>query len=377
MIDQQKIISLLDIRSENRLISSLYLDLTGGPKKFRLVARKLIRDQKDRLYQEGLSDQTMSSLNMDFERIKDWIDGLDRRRRPYRGLSIFSFAPENLWEIFFLPRPVQNALFVGHQPQISPLIVLLGSYRKIAIVLLSKDRARILEYFMGEHQELPAIASEVPDKVKKAGYYGREERGIERHIKDHVRTHLKTVATRIEAIFRKRPFDWLLIGSTQKMADELNKSLSTKVSRRVKTVLSVDLDAPDKELMTRVLQIEEEIKDKEDRNILNELFDNLGPSGLGVTGISETLYCLYQGDARILLVEEGFTIEGGVCAGCGFLTLEMGMCPICRKEIRAVSDVIAEAIALAVRKNCKVVPVQSDFGLQRVGHIGTMLRYKR
>lgn len=377
MIDQQKIISLLDVRSENRLISSFYLDLTGGPKKFRLVARKLIRDQKNRLFQEGLSDETMSSLKMDFERIQDWIDGLDRRRRPYRGLSIFSFTPENFWEIFLLPRPVQNALFVGHQPQIRPLIVLLGSYRKIAIVLLSKDRARIFEYFMGEHQELPEIVSEVPDKVKKAGFYGREERGIERHIKDHVRTHLKTVATRIEAIFRKRPFDWLLIGSTQKMADELNETLSTKASRRVKTVLSVDLDVQVKELMTRVLQIEEEIKDKEDRNLLNELFDNLGPSGLGVTGLSETLYCLYQGDARILLVEEGFTIEGGVCSGCGFLTLEMGMCPICRKEIRTVSDVIAEAMALAVRKNCKVVQVRSNLGLQRVGHIGTMLRYKR
>jgi hypothetical protein len=377
MIDRQKIINLLDVRSKNHLISSLYLDLTGGPKKFRLVGRKLIRDQRDRLNQKGFSDETMSFLEMDFDRIQDYIDGLDRRKRPYRGLSIFSFAPEELWEVFLLSRPVQNALFIGHQPQLRHLIALLGSYRKIALVLLSKDRARIFEYFMGDYQELPDISSEVPDKVKKAGFYGREERGIERHIKDHVRTHLKAVATKIGAMFRERPFDWLVIGSSQEMADELKISLSTEASRRIKLVFSVDLDAPEKELVSKMLQVEEELKDKEDQNLIKELLDNLGPSGRGVTGISETLYCLYQGDARLLLVEEDFSVEGGVCAGCGFLTLEIGVCPICGEEIRAVGDVIAEAMALAVRKNCRVVPVRADLGLNKVGHIGTMLRYKR
>jgi peptide subunit release factor 1 (eRF1) len=378
MIDRNKIMELLNIKSENPSVLSLYLDLTGGPRRFRPALRNMIREEKDRLIDEKiLSEELIPIVEDDFYRIQQYIDNLNRQRGLRKGIAIFSFNKGGLWEVFNLPGPVMNSLYVCYKPQLRPIIQMMELYRRTVIVILSKDRARIFKYFNGDLAEFSQISTDVPERVKKAGFYGREERGIERHIKDHVRGHLKAVSEILDDINSKSPFDWLIIGSNTELAEELKNVIPSEMSRKIRCVIPIELDIHKRSLYKKVMEVEKELKEKDDRELVNELFNSLGPSGLGVSGLNETLYCLYQGDAQILLVEEGFSKEGGICLSCGFLSVEVDKCPICSIRQLYIKDVISEAMALAVKKNCRVAMIQKDLGLEKLGRIGAILRYKR
>jgi len=104
--------------------------------------------------------------------------------------------------------------------------------------------------------------------------------------------------------------------------------------------------------------------------------DSLGPGGLGVSGIHETLSSLYEGKVHTLLVEEGYSREGAHCPHCGFMGLNAGACPVCREKLTPVPDIVNEAVAKAVDQGCEIVQVNPGSGLEKVDRIGALLRYK-
>ncbi|MGZ3559029.1 MAG: baeRF10 domain-containing protein [Thermodesulfobacteriota bacterium] len=372
MITSEDIRNLTTMRSKDHLISSLYLRLWPDSRIHQVKAKDLIHEKR-----AGLGDLSKAErrwVEGDLEKIQEFVGTL--KKSPYRGLTLFSCAPQEIWQVFLLPQPVRDLLVLDYSAYIRPLVRILDEFRRVCTLLIDRTRARIFEIFLGEIEEQTEILNDVPSKVREAGWYGLSERRIERHVEDHLHNHLKKVADLTFDHFRKRRFDWLLLGGHLEVLPEMETTLHSYLRGRLKRTFRMDLESNLKEVLDKTLELEGDVKNEEDRILVSRLADSLKPGGLGVSGIHETLSNLFERSVHTFLVEEGFYQEGVLCFKCGFMGLNAGLCPICHESMTHVPDIVDEAVATAIDQNCEVFHIIHGCGLRELGSIGALLRYK-
>jgi peptide chain release factor subunit 1 len=356
-------------------MSSLYLRLWPDKRIHQTKLKDLLRKK---LGEFGQRDHSLPEerqwIEKDLIKIKGFVETL--LESPHKGLVIFSCTAEEVWEVFFLAQPVRDQLVLDSSAYIRPLTSILDQYRRACTLLVDRTRARIFEVFMGEIEEQTEIFTNVPSKVREGGWYGLSERKIERHIKHHLHDHLKQVSDQTFIHFGKKGFDWLFLGGQIEVLPQMENTLHSYLRKKLKRTFRMDLSSDTKAVLDKTLELEGEVKKKEDRVLISRLTDSLKPEGLGVTGIHETLSSLYEGSVHTLLVEEGFSQEGAYCSKCRFMGLSAGLCPICGKEMSFVPDIVGEAVAAAIDQNCEVFHITPGCGLREVGSIGALLRYK-
>ncbi len=374
MITSEQIRNLTGLRSKDHLIGSLYLRLWPDQRVQRTKVKDLIREKLKELGRSSCTPEERQWVEKDLGRIQEFVETV--RNSPHKGLVIFSSTVEKIWEVFFLPQPVRDLLVLDHSADIRPLTSILDQYRRVCTLLVDRTRARIFELFMGEIEEQTEIFTDVPSKVKEGGWYGLSERRIERHIKHHLHDHLKGVSDQTFIHFGKKGFDWLFLGGQVEALPQMENTLHSYLRKRLKRTFRMDLNSDPKEILDKTLELEREAKKEEDRSLVSHLTNSLKSEGLGVTGIQETLSSLYEGSVHTLLVEEGFSQEGAYCFKCGFMGLSGSKCPVCGAAMTAIPDIVDEAVIAAIDQNCEVVHITPGCGLEHLGRIGALLRYK-
>ncbi|GIW41361.1 MAG: peptide chain release factor 1 [Candidatus Binatia bacterium] len=378
MVTAYDIEKLLQFDSPDVPISSFYLDVDGRrvtPREYETAAKDLIKARREETERSDLPHAAKASLKEDFRKLEEFVvQGF--ARDDTRGLAVFSCSAKDFWQVYRLPRPVKNAYVIGHQPYVRPLTLLLDEYHRFGFCLVSREKARIFEFYLGEVLEHTEAFEEVPGKVKVAGWYGLEERRIERHIEDHVRRHLKATAEWLFREFRRRKFDYVILGGKSDLLPEFERFLHRYVRDRIVARLEMDVDAPVDEVRRRLLEEERRFEERQERVLVAELEEQASKKAYGIAGLEGTLQALAAGAVRILLVDDGFTAPGRRCPACGFLSAgDEAQCPICREGLVAVSDIVNEAIEEAYRQGGEVEHVLGNPTLERLGHIGALLRF--
>ncbi len=374
MITSEQAQNLTNLRSEDHLISSLYLRLWPDQRIHRTKVKDLIRKKLEDFEHSGYPPEERRWVEKDLRRMQEFIETI--REPPHKGLAIFSSTAKKIWEAFFLPPPVRDLLVLDLSAYIRPLTSIFDQYRRVCTLLVDRTRARIFEIFMGEIEEQTEIFTDVPSKVRESGWYGLSERRIERHIKHHLYDHLKRVSDQTFIQFGKKGFDWLFLGGQVEALPQMENTLHSYLRKMLKRTFRMDLNSDPKEILDKTLELGREVKKEEDQSVVLRLTNSLKPGGLGVTGIHETLSSLYEGSVHTLLVEEGFSQEGAYCSKCGFMGLSAGICPICSGAMSPVPDIVDEAVAAAIDQNCEVSHITPGSGLEQLGRIGALLRYK-
>jgi peptide subunit release factor 1 (eRF1) len=111
------------------------------------------------------------------------------------------------------------------------------------------------------------------------------------------------------------------------------------------------------------------------KRLIEEFEDKLG-SRLAFNGLEPTLRALMRGQARILLVSDGFGRAGYKCPDSGFLVLEEreGLCPEGIKPLPVI-DIVDEAIEEALGQKAEVVLVVDQEFKKKIQGVGAILRY--
>ena len=374
MITFKQIQKVGTLRNKNRSVISLYLRLWPDFSIHHVKVRDLIRETQRQLAERRLSKEERQFVERDLEKLREVVDTF--RKTPYRGLVVFSCNADNIFEVFRLRHPVRDILVVNHVAHIGSLISILNQYKRVCTLLIDRTRARVFETFMGEIEEQSGIYTYVPSKVREAGWYGLSEKRIEGHINDHLRSHLKEVVEQTFIHFREKGFDWLFIGGQPKILTEMEGVLHSYLKQKLKRTFRISFDSHPKGVLEKTLELGREIKKEDDQVLVSRLANTLKSSALGVSGIQETLSCLYKKNAHMIMVEEGFSEEGVYCSKCGFMGLKEGLCPICKKPISQVPNIVDEAVASAIDQRCEVSYITPGCGLEQLGRIGALLRYK-
>jgi peptide chain release factor subunit 1 len=379
MITRSQVDRLLEFRDGNHLVTSCYLNLDRTkmpPQMLKIRAKDLLQSARHELQAKAGTHEQRESLRRDFERIEDFVMQ-EIVTNQSRALAIFSCDAEKFWQAYRLPRMVRNILIADHNPYIRPLVAILSEYHRYCTVLADRVHGQVFEVYMGEIMEHAVVVDPVPRRVNEGGFGGREERNIERRRDRAVHHHFQHLADATFKLFKHQHFDWLILGGHREVLLEFKRHLHPYLKERwVGDFHAKPGKTTVPDVLERSLEIEEHVEYEQERRLADELVRNAGVGNRAVSGVSATLGALTRGEARMLLVEEGFGTPGYVCHGCHYVSLHEHACPHCQKPAEPCPDVIDEAIEVAMLKNCQIEHVRGPTPLRDAGRMGALLRYQ-
>jgi peptide chain release factor subunit 1 len=377
--------SLATFKAELGPVVSVYLDVDGQrhprPRDYEHQLTQLLRTIRDK------------KMARDVHRIEEWVGaGLDRSRT--RGLALFSCAAHDFFEPFALPVPVRNQVAVNQTPHILQLERLLEHYERFGVVLIDRQRARILVFELGELADKSELFDQLPRHDDDKGDWDRD------HVRDHATAlahqHLRRAAEVALRVHQERPLDHVILAGSEPAVRDLERELHDYLGQRIAARLKLPVTASDDQIRNAALEVEEEVQRRRDAGLVTRLRDAVGVAagdrlgmvrpnrppvpigegtGTGVAGLEAVLRALVEHRVETLLVSEGYEAPGWQCRGCGHLATVGPTCPVCRSEMARVDDVVEEAVEAALTQSCQLAVVSENADLDVMGRIGALLRF--
>lgn len=367
-LTQDVIRSLAGFRGSTGPVVSMYLDVDGR----RYVRPKDYEQQLDALLRKAAEYKNGSTpAKADLERIAGHVrGGLDRSAT--RGLALFSCVADGLWEVIELPVPVRNQLVVNHSPHVRPLETVLSERPRFGLLLVDRQRARMLVFELGCLVDRSEVFDELPRHEDDHGDWDRD------HVRDHtavvVQRHLRHAAQVAFEVHKQQPFDHLILGAPEDLAKAVEGELHSYLRDRIAARLSIPVSASETAITTAALQVEAECEVAREAALVAKLREQLG-TGKAVAGIGPVVQALVERRVDTLLVSDGYDTPGWRCFGCGIVALKGRVCPACSEEMKQVDDVVEEAVEEALAQSCRVLICDGNADLDVQGRIGALLRF--
>jgi peptide chain release factor subunit 1 len=377
MIKRETLSQLMSLTPEEYLITTLYLAIDGTPNPaYLIVVKDLIKKKQQELQTLNLAAEVRKSAESDLKKISNFVR-LRFERNGIKTLIIFSCAAKKIWQVLTLTLPLRNQLEIGSRPYVRPLLALLENYHRFLAILVERSKARLFEVYAGEINEYIDVFDVIPAKVRVGGFGGYEERRIERHIEDHVRRHFKHVADVAFDLYKRYAHDSVILLGSEQNTNEFKSYLRSSLQERVAASSVLEIGALSTDVMQCVMKIERQMKEKEDRRLLERLMNQVRSGALGVVGLDSTIRALQQGQVNTLIVDDQFSKEGYRCGSCESLSVHPGNCDYCGGTLQDVKDIVEQAVLDAQNSSCEVKYVMlPDSELSRAGKIGAILRFK-
>jgi peptide subunit release factor 1 (eRF1) len=380
LITKEHINELLEIKPAGTLVTSFYLNVDPrhtNPSAYKTVTNSLLRTKLRSLEKEDLSKKQLAAVKEDFEKIEFEVTNSFVPAGKVRGLVIIADGTRDLYLVYRVAQPVKSQVVVDPNPYIRPLVAILDEYHRLMLVLVDKQEARLLEVYMGEVLEHNAYRSDIEGKVRKGGWYGLEERRIERSIKNKVIRHYHTVANALLEHFRMGHFEYLFIGIKAEDYSLFFPLLHSYLQPRVKGRSNLSPKDHINTIIEAALEMERKINEEDDSMILERLIEALHKGGLAAKGIENVLRAIPMGACQALAVDDNYRVPGYICKECSYLDLKAGNCPFCGRETFSVEDVVEEAMEEVLLQRGEIKYITTNHPrLKDIEHIGAFLRYK-
>jgi peptide chain release factor subunit 1 len=397
--------SLTGFKGASGPVVSLYLNVDGQqyirPRDYETQLEHLLREAREAAAApaNGSSSSSNPSANHgsavegDLRRLEAYVKGgLDRSQT--RGLALFSCAADGFFEAIHLGVPVRNQLVVNLTPHVLQLEATLERYQRFGVLLLDRQRARMLVFELGQLHDRSELFDELPRHDDDRGDWDRD------HLRDHTaaiaQQHVKRAADVALHIHQHRPLDHLILAGPDTAVHEVERELHSYLRDRVAARLRLPTTATDDEIRHATMEIEAQVDRLRTDALVQRLRDALGASGSGllglarpnapaapvgagvgsgVAGLDAVLHALVEHRVDTLLVSDGYEAPGWRCPNCDNLAMVGRTCPVCATDMDRVTDIVEEAVEAALAQSGRVVVCSGCADLDCLGRIGALLRF--
>jgi peptide chain release factor subunit 1 len=352
-VQRAALAEIKEFSSPDVLVSSYYLDLdaelSGTTEGMRIEAKKVLARQRKVISDLDVDGDTRHALIRDWESIFEPAL-LAPGERHTRSLACFAASSAGIARVLRLPWPVRHRAFYEHQFVLWPLDEVLDQADHYVVCLADKDDARWYYFHLEQFELAGQISDEVPGKVRipqpydEPSYVGKHHR--------HVHYHFVKVADELLKLFRRRPFEHLIIGGLWEVLPEFEQHLHRYLSDRIIARWDLDVFTPPHEVERRAINEESQFLEHQKEETWRAI--NEQPPNLRAIGLDETLAALWLKQVDTMLVEPNARAAGFRCTLCRRMQREAAKCLECGSETAPVSNLFDEAEHAAVEQSAHV-----------------------
>jgi peptide subunit release factor 1 (eRF1) len=267
--------------------------------------------------------------------------------------------------------PVRNLARVSDTPYVVPLEALLGRHHHIGLVMIERDKARIVRYRLGRVQEYLETASDVHRQHKQGGWSALR---YQKNIEHEVLHHMKEAAEILRKAHESEPFDALVIAGPHAEAVEFSKTLHPYLQRVVHgQPISLPQHTSADDLKERLRKVEQELVSGRRSALLERLAAAQGQAEKAARGIRHVLEAVNAKRVEVLFAVEGAGVPG-YRSSSGALALHEEEAASYGAPVEPVPDIIDEVIEEAVRGGAQIELFRDEVRLD--GHpVAALLRF--
>lgn len=370
-VTSAEIRTLVDRPVTDAPVTSVYLNTDGArfPRSADYEARldALLKDV--RAADARHTDAVARCVDADADAIARWVR-TEFDRAGVKGLALFA-SDGTIFETVTVALGIRNIARVDARPYVVPLEALLGRHHRIALVIIERDKARILRHRLGVTEEYQAIESDVHGQHEQGGWsQARFSRGIE-HERLH---HFKDTAEILRRLAEDEGIDALVLAGPHEEAVEFRRLLHPYVEKVVHgDPLSLPVEVGADELTKRLTQVEQELVTSRRRELLERLAAAHGQAEKAARGVRHVLEAVNAKRIETLFVVEGAG-QPGYRSSSGALALHEADAAAYGTPVEPVDDVVDEVIEQAVRSGAHIELFRD--GTRLDGHpVAALLRF--
>lgn len=361
-------------------VISLYLNAQSnehGRQDFERFLRKEF-SERARTYKAHTPER--ESFERDAERINEYL--ANELRPETNGAVIFACAgADAFFEPIQLAAPIEyHRLYIYNQPHLYPLARVSDQYPRYAVLVADTNRARLFVFGRGKALQRDEIQN-VKTKGTKVG--GWSQMRYQRHLEQYHLQHAKEVADQLEAAVRDENVGHIILAGDDVIIPKLREQFPKAVADKIVDVLSLDINAPEHEILEESLEAMRRHDAQSDVEIVERLFDEYRAGGLAVVGSQETLEALAMGQVEELIIAARQQQIEGDREDVAILSENEVAEPVVAGHDGAVANIEPDSVIVADdlvtrarQTGARITFVEDAALLEEVGGVGAILRYR-
>jgi peptide chain release factor subunit 1 len=297
-----------------------------------------------------------------------------------RGLAVFCDASDDFFWQRDLSIRIDNEARWDERPYVRPLIEAFDEYERYAVVLVSREQARLFTVFLGEIEEHREIFSE--NKIKRIKSPGNEnarsQLNMQRKDGEHAQHHMKEVVEALEGFSTRRAFDRLVLAGPHEVICEFRGLLPKRIQPLVVSSIPLSIDATEREVLAETLRVEGGVERAKESVLVEKLITQAAKDSQAVMGARPVLEAGRMGRILRLVYVHGHMIPGRQCANCRSMFADsVESCPYCDGGVREIPDIISRLVERVVDSGGFAENVRGPAAdrLKAAGEIGAFLRF--
>lgn len=318
-------------------------------------------------------ESSREDLDEAFERINQVWTG--RRSPDANGLVIFCRGGSDPYlQTLQFYASLETQITVGESPHLFQLVQLKKTYERYVVLLTTERQARILEVNLGEITN-QLLAAELVTRDDLSRNFSKQH--FQSHLKDRAGKFFKEKIKVLEKVIHEGRHEHLMIVGDKRNIAHIKDKLPQRLKEKLIDHLAMPAATPARKIvdacMERFARHEQEGVQAQADLLLREVQND----ELAVCGSDESFAALVQGRVDTLVVCDSYPDQlAWHCTSCYTRALgDAQSCTFCSGTQLRHSNAREELISLAHQMNSKIAILKSNHPLERLGHVGCLLRY--
>lgn len=361
-------------------VLSLYLNAQANEHGRQDFERFLRKEFSERSRTFAAHTPERESFERDVERINEYLR--DELRPETNGVAVFACAgADDFFQAVQTLAPIENhRLYIYNQPHLYPLARLMDQYPRYAVLVADTNRARLLVFGRGK-----ALSGEEIQNVKTRGTKvgGWSQMRYQRHLEQYHLQHAKEVAQQLEQVVREDSIEHIILAGDEVIIPLLREQFPKAVEEKVVDVLSLDINAPEHEILAETLEAMREHDAESDAEKVEQLINEYRAGGLAVVGSTDTLEALAMGQVEELVIAAQQQNVEGDSDDVAILSDAEPVEPVVAGQDGGVANletdsvvVAADLVARARQTSARITFIEDPALLEEFGGCGAFLRYR-
>ena len=368
---------LAGFRAQNGCAISLYLDLdphntpTAATADTRVNALIDEVERSEAARRPELTHEQKEGLRGDVRRLRDYFEQ-EFDRDGTLGLAVFSASLDNLWIPVPLSAGVPDAVKVGRNLYLAPLVSLVGRGEGALVIFVGRERGDLYRLRAGRLEEIVEQHDETPGRHDQGGW---SQSRYQRHIEKLVHDHLKEVAEHVGGQVRRLRGPRLIVVASEETRSEFENELSHDARKAIIGWTTADAHATPAELVELVEPLLESWRAEQETEAVERWKEEAGRNARASSGWGPTLEAASDGRIDLLLFQEGADHPAWECPACGRVGLDGGACPLDGTAMEQREHGLDLAVHQTLAHGGTVWAIRQRQDLDPVEGIGALLRF--